>query len=84
MGVASLRSLKTYNPLSEEDDTILESLRRRNLSLELSDVVEWMRTERLKGEQEGLSLETLELDGEFNADDPGDMPRNGLRRLTEL
>ncbi|MDB6105648.1 MAG: hypothetical protein JWO52_5647 [Gammaproteobacteria bacterium] len=64
MSVASIRSLQTHSPLTDEDDTILDTLQGRNLSPELTEAANWMRTLRLKGEQEGLSLQTLELDGQ--------------------
>ena len=60
MSVESLKSLSKHRPLSEEDDSILDRLSERALPPELRRTADWMREQRLKGEQEGLTLQALE------------------------
>jgi hypothetical protein len=60
MSVESLKSLLSHRPLSEEDDSILDRLSEHDLSPEFRCASDWMREKRLKGEQEGLTLQTLE------------------------
>ena len=60
MSVESLKSLRKHRPLSEEDDAILDRLSEQVLHAELRRAADWMREQRLKSEQEGLTLQTLE------------------------
>jgi len=60
MGVEALKSLSKHRPLNEEDDSILDRLGERDLPAELRLAADWMREQGMKGEQEGLTLQTLE------------------------
>jgi hypothetical protein len=61
MSAESLQSLPVHRALTDQDDVILEGLRTVELHADLARAVDWMRARRLKGEQEGLTLQMLEL-----------------------
>jgi hypothetical protein len=61
MSAESLQSLPAHRALTDQDDVILEGLRTVELHADLARAVDWMRARRLKGEQEGLTLQMLKL-----------------------
>lgn len=57
----ALESLEALRPLTEDMAT-LERVRGQGLPPVLARIAQWVGEERLKGEQEGLSLAVLEKD----------------------